>query len=104
MFLQSTESCHFAMQQRSSSGPRINKRVTPPFKLVNSDTWGPCPVESYIEFKYFVTFVDDFSLVTLIYSMKNWSEVFSHIRVFCAEVKTQFNLSVHIVRSNNAKE
>ena len=36
--------------------------------------------------------------------MKNRSEVFSHFSAFCAKIKTQFNVSVRILRSDNAKE
>ena len=39
-----------------------------------------------------------------VYFMKSRSEVFTHFGVFCAEIKTQFNESEHILRSNNAKE
>jgi len=98
------ESCQFAKHHRSSSSPRINKRASFAFELVHSDVWGPCPVVSKHGFKYFVTFVDDYSRMTWIYFMKNRSEVFSHFCAFCAEVKTQFNVSVHILRSDNAKE
>lgn len=46
--------------------------------------------------------VDDYSRVTwLYYLMKNHSELFSH---FCAKIKTQFNISVHTLQSDNAKE
>ena len=36
--------------------------------------------------------------------MKNRSEVFSHFCAFCAEIKTQFNISVRTLRSDNGKE
>lgn len=36
--------------------------------------------------------------------MKNRFELFSHFSNFCAEIKTQFNLSVLNLRSDNAKE
>ncbi|KAK2974296.1 hypothetical protein RJ640_016782 [Escallonia rubra] len=98
------ESCHFAKHHRSSLSPRVNKRVEPAFELVHSDVWGPCPVLSKSGFRYFVTFVDDFSRMTWIYFMKNRSEVFAHFSAFCAEIKTQFNVHVHILRSDNAKE
>ena len=55
-------------------------------------------------FKYFVTFVDDYSRVTWLYLMKNRFELFSHFSAFCAEIKTQFNVSVHTLRSDNTKE
>ena len=56
------------------------------------------------EFKYFVTFIDDFSRVTWLYLMKNRSELFSHFSAFCAEIQTQFHISVQTLRSDNAKE
>ena len=55
-------------------------------------------------FKYFVTFVDDFSRVTWLYLMKSRYELFSHFSVFCAEIQTQFHVSVQTLRSDNAKE
>ena len=80
----------------------INKHS--PFKLVHSDIWGPCPVVSKSGFKYFVTFVDDYSRATWLYLMKNRSELFFIFCVFCAEIKTQFNVFVRIQQSDNAKE
>ena len=52
-------------------------------------------------FKYFVTFVDDFSRMTWLYLMKSRSELFSHFTAFCAKIQ---NVPVQILRSNNAKE
>ncbi|RVW62844.1 Retrovirus-related Pol polyprotein from transposon TNT 1-94 [Vitis vinifera] len=98
------ESCHFAKHHRSSLGPRLNKRAESLFELVHSDVWGPCPVTSQTGFRYFVTFVDDFSRMTWIYFMKNRSEVFSHFCAFSAEIKTQYDVSVKILRSDNGKE
>jgi transposase InsO family protein len=69
--------------------------------LVHSDVWGPSRVTSKLGFRYFVTFVDDYSMVTWLYLMKDCSELFS---IFCAEIQTQFNLPVRILRSDNARE
>ena len=55
-------------------------------------------------FKYFVTFVDDFSRVTWLYLMKSRPELFSHFTAFCVEIQTQFHVPVQILRSDNAKE
>ena len=54
--------------------------------------------------QYFVTFVNDYSQTTWLYLMKNRSELFSHFRAFCAEIHTQFHISVQNLRSDNAKE
>ena len=43
---------------------RVNKRASAPFELFPYDVWGPCLVLSSTVFRYFVTFVDDFSSVT----------------------------------------
>ena len=84
--------------------PRVNKRAFAPFELVHSDVWDPCLVSSPTGFKYFVTFVDDFSHVTWLYLMKSCSKLFSHFSAFCAEIQTQFHVSFQTLRSDNAKE
>ena len=61
--------------------PRVNKRASAPFELVHYDVWGPCLVMSPTVFKYFVTFVDDFSRVTWLYLMKIRYEIFFLILV-----------------------
>ena len=55
------ESCQFAKHHRLSYSPRVNKRASAPFELVHSDMWGLCLVLSPTGFRYFVTFVDNFS-------------------------------------------
>ena len=85
--------------------PRINKGAFAPFELVNYDVWGPCPILSPTRFRYFVTFVDDFSRVTWLYLMKSRYEFFfSHFSALCVEIQTQFHVSVQTLRSENAKE
>ena len=98
------ESCQYAKLHRVHLSPRVNKRASAPFELVHYDVWGPCPILSLIGFKYFVTFVDDFSRVTWLYLMKSCSKLFSHFRAFCDEIQTQFHVSVQTLRSDNAKE
>ena len=59
---------------------------------------------SPIEFKYFVTFVDDFFLITWLYLMKSCYVFFFLILVPYAEIQTQFYVSVQTLRSDNTKE
>ena len=58
------ESCQYAKLHRVHLSLRVNKRASTPFELVHYDVWGPCQVISPTGFKYFITFVDDFSSVT----------------------------------------
>ena len=97
------ESCQFAKHHRLSYSTRVNKRVSAPFELVHSDVWGSCLVVSPIRFRYFVTFVDDYSQTTCLYLMKNRSELFSHFCVFCTKIHTKFHIYVQNLRSDNAK-
>ena len=55
-------------------------------------------------FRYFISFVDDFSFMTWIYFLKHHFEVFSHFSTFCAKIKNQLNVPVRILQSDNAKE
>ena len=98
------ESCQYAKLHRVHLCPKVNKRASAPFELIHYDIWGPCPVLSPIGFKYFVTFLDDFSRVTWFYLMKSCSEIFSHFSAFCAEIQTQFHVFVQTFRSDNAKK
>ena len=67
---------------RLSSRPKVNKRASAPFELVHSDVWGPCSVMFPTGFRYFVTFVIDYSRTPWLYLMKNRSELFSHFVPF----------------------
>ena len=80
------ESCQCAKLHHMHLSPRVNERASAPFELIHSDVWGLCPVMSPTGFKYFVTFVDDFSLVTWLYLMKSRSKLFSHFTAFCAKI------------------
>ena len=98
------ESCQFAKHHCLPSIPRVNKQASAPFALIHTHVWGPCPIVSLTGFRYFVTFVDDYSRTTWLYLMKNRSELFSNFRAFYAEIHTQFHVFVQSLRSDNAKE
>ena len=82
------ESCQYAKLHCMHLSLRVNKRASVPIELVHSNVWGPCLVMSPIGFKYFITFVDDFSRVTWLYRIKSHSELFSHFSAFCAKIQT----------------
>ena len=54
--------------------------------------------------EYFVTFIDDFLRMTWLYLMKDWTKRFGILCAFCDEMKTQFNVSIRVLRSDNARE
>ena len=54
--------------------------------------------------KYFVTFIDCYSRMTWIYLMRPKDEVFSCFQNFHALVKTQFQVQVQVIRTDNGTE
>ena len=55
-------------------------------------------------YRYFVTFIDEFSQCTWVFLMKERSEVFSILTSFVNEIKTQFGKTIKILRSDNVKK
>ena len=98
------EACQLGKHHRVPFAPRHESRLSSPFYLVHSDIWGPINTPSLLGFRYFVIFVDDYSRVTYLYLMKERSKLYSIFKSFYMEIKTQFNASLHIFRSDNARE
>jgi len=73
------------------------------FELVRSNVWGPT-IESFDGYKYFITFVNDFSCVTWIYLLKFKSEVVDVFKDFHMLVMTQFSTKHKILLSDNGTE
>ncbi|KAL0370945.1 UNVERIFIED_CONTAM: Retrovirus-related Pol polyprotein from transposon RE2 [Sesamum angustifolium] len=98
------ESCELGKHHRASFPPRVDKRSSSPFTLVHYDIWGPCHFESISGFRYFITFVDDYSRMTRVYLLKHRSQVSTIITSFYNEINTQFSVNIQILRTDNALE
>lgn len=66
--------------------PCSNKSSYFPLEIMYSDVWGQAPISTG-GYKYYVSFIDDYSKFTSIYLMKNKFEAFSIFMQFqsCAE-------------------
>ncbi|KAJ9671256.1 hypothetical protein PVL29_027306 [Vitis rotundifolia] len=98
------ESYQLGKHTRVSFPKRLNNRAKSPFELVHTDVWGPCQTASTLGFQYFVTFIDDYSRCTWLFLMKNRAELFFIFQKFYAEIQTRFNISIHVLRNDNARE
>jgi hypothetical protein len=58
------------------------------FDLIHSDVWGPSPIPSMSDSRYFVIFVDGFSRYTWVFLMKSRSELLDIYRNFEKMVET----------------
>jgi Integrase core domain len=74
------------------------------FELVHSDVWGLAPVDSYNQFKYFITFIDDFSCTICVYLLKEKMK-FSHVlKIFLNFVENQYSAKIKVFRLDNGTE
>ena len=98
------ESCQLEKRTRVSFPKRLDLWTKSDFELVHTNVWSPSRSASTLGFRYFVTFIDDYSRCTWLFLMKTRVELFSIFQKFHAEIRTQFNTSIRILRSDNAKK
>ena len=84
--------------------PHHASRASQCLELINSDVWGIAPVISHEHYKYFVTFIDDFSRFTWVYFLRAKGEVFSVFQRFLALLETQFSTSIKVLHSYSSGE
>ena len=73
-------------------------------ELVQSDVFGPLSVSSLGGFRYYVSFIGDFSRMTWIYFSKKKSEVFERLLEFKALAENQTDRKVKVLRIDNGGE
>jgi GAG-pre-integrase domain/Integrase core domain len=75
-----------------------------PLELIYSDVWGPSPVISSKGYKYYVTFIDDFSHFIWIYFLKNKSDVLQAFTLFKLQVENLLNTNIKTLRTDGGVE
>jgi len=75
-----------------------------PLQLVHSDLCDPLRVVSFSSYKYFLTFIDDFSRCTWVYFLKLKSEVFNIFLAFKAFIDKKSGHQILKLRSDNGGE
>ncbi|KAF7811615.1 Retrovirus-related Pol polyprotein from transposon TNT 1-94 [Senna tora] len=75
-----------------------------PLELVYSDLWGPAPVNSSRNFRYYISFVDAFSKYTWVYLLKAKSNAFEAFKMFKAQAELQLNTKIKSFQSDSGGE
>ena len=91
-------------KSKSLSFPSHGSHAEHCFYLIHSDVWGISPIISHVNYKYFVTFIDDYTKYNWIYFLHAKSEVLSIFQQFTIYVETQFSSSIKILWSNSGGE
>lgn len=75
-----------------------------PFELIHLDIWGPYKVATRKKYRYFLTIVDDHTMMTWLYLLHHKSDYLSTFKMFHAYVLNHFSTTILTIRSDNALE
>lgn len=95
--------CIKGKQTRKPFGGK-GRKAEESLQLIHSDVVGPMLVESLSGYKYFVTFIDDYSRKLFTFPMKMKSEVFDLFVKFKTLAENQTEKKLKIIRSDNDGE
>jgi len=96
-------------KSKTLSFPAHGSRAVKCFDIVHSDVWGSdvcgiSPVISHARYKYFVTFIDDFSRYTWVYFLRAKSKVLSVFQNFVVHIENQFSTCIKMLRFDSGGE
>ena len=91
-------------KSKSLPFPLQGSRASTCFEIIHSDVWGMSPILSHAQYRYFVTFIDDYSRFTWVYFLRSKADVFSTFQTFVAYVETQFSTCIKTLRSDSGGE
>lgn len=97
------EHCVLGKLHRSKF-PKAIHRTKGTLDYIHSDCWGPSRVESLGGYRYFVSFIDDFSRMTWVVMMKHKSEAFKSFMQWKALVENQTGKKIKRLRTDNGLE
>lgn len=100
--INSSSLCHSCCISKSHRLPYSSStsECSSPLNIVHTDLWGPSPVTSRNGYKYYVTFIYQFSRYTWIHLLKNKSDVHSVFRQFKLLVENLFSNKIKILQSD----
>ena len=98
------EACMLGKQHRIAFPTNTTRRATKPLELVHSDVCGPMKTTSLGGSRYFLTFIDDFSRHTWVFSFKEKSETFKIFKEFKAEAENQAGVKLKVLRTDRGGE
>ena len=93
--------CVLEKNHRDSFDKRASWHASVSLEPVHSDLCGPLPTASFSGFKYFLTFIDDYSIRTWVYFLKLKREVFNMFLAYTTLVEKQFGHQIIKLRFDN---
>jgi hypothetical protein len=97
--------CINGKQHRTAMPHVATHRSTKPLQLIHSDICGPMQNLSLGGARYFITFIDDYTRYTTVYTMKHKNEALHHFTTFKLLVENQHQpLTIKSFRSDGGGE
>ncbi|KAL5532213.1 hypothetical protein ACEPAF_5777 [Sanghuangporus sanghuang] len=91
-------------QHRSNVSKLASHRASGLLQLVHSDIHGPLPVQSRHGFKYWITFIDDYSRYWAVLPLKKKSDAFAAFKQFKAYAENQLGVKIKATRDDKGGE
>jgi transposase InsO family protein len=82
----------------------VDESITSPFYKVHCDLWGPAPVRSKEQFRFYAVFIDDYTRFSWFYPMRRKSDFFECFVHFQKFVTCQFDAKIRIFQSDEGGE
>ena len=80
--------------------PITETKTKNPLELLHTDLWGPSPTPSIQGYKYYISFVDDFTRFTWIFPLKTKADTFQVFKIFKAQVEKQLDKPIKCLQSD----
>ncbi len=84
--------------------PSSTHRASELLELIHSDVHGPLPVQTHSGYRYWVSFIDDYSRVWAVYLLKTKGATFDAFKHFKAWAENQFKTQIKALRDDKAGE
>ena len=98
--------CEACVEAKHAKQPfkNVGRRASTPLEVVHSDIIGPINTASIKGAKYIITFVDDYSRYTLVYPVREKSQLLDCFKEYKAKVEHTSKRKISCVRSDQGKE
>lgn len=82
-----------------------NKRKSKhPLDIVHSDVCGPITPTAHDGKRYFLTFLDDFTHLAMVYLLESKDQVFEYFQDYVTRVSNVFCRNINVLKCDNGKE
>ena len=101
-----SEKCQVCVESKFSKPPFhfVDNRVSEPLDLIHTNICNMKSILSRGGNKYFITFIDDCSRYFYVYFLSSKDEAVNAFKTYKAEVETQLNKKIKIIRSDRGGE